>query len=343
MSHDRGSSDPLPFIQLDRSARAKASMLAQQIGIAPQHTMGSIIDFWYLCGDPRELERLLLSGVESVVLTPAEVSIRFKLASGGEEVEPWLLASVGFLEEVEGGNYRVRGMSRFFAPVKKRIANRERAKVAGLASAKSRKERFGSAQPKLTASSGVASSLVRAEFEECSNEAPNEPEPTPNKRRTKLEQPSEQTPNSAQPRGHRSESSLEAFKPDPTENLIAAAAASPAGLAAAAVEISGPLIQVDIEPPELDGSDESAGAFFDFWARTRRECFPTSISEMRPRGLEDWHAKAHAEVGAEALMASARAYFASPFGQKRGCTLSLFMSDGVWRKVPVEAPVRRRL
>ncbi len=157
---ENGNSDPLPYTQVDRAVKPKAALLAGAVGISPQHAMGSLVEFWDLCGDPRELERLVADGKHEVMLTVPEVVNRFKLASG-VMIDPSLLVSLGLLEH-RGDVFRVRGMSRYFAPIESRVALREKARAGGLASAAARKAKNGTAQPEksLPLGSGLARTLV---------------------------------------------------------------------------------------------------------------------------------------------------------------------------------------
>lgn len=120
----QGSSDPFPFLQVDRSAKQPAAMLALLIKVEPQHALGTLIWFWELCGSPRELEKLVISGVEEVVLPRDKIVQLFRLASGGYAVEPDDLVPMELLEPRGEGLYRVRGMSRYFNPIKSRIQGR---------------------------------------------------------------------------------------------------------------------------------------------------------------------------------------------------------------------------
>lgn len=129
--NNQTNSDPLPFTQVDRAVKPKVALLAAAVGISPQHALGSLVEFWDLNGDPRELERLVAKGVTEVLLTPAEVGVRFRLASG-VDVDPCLLASLGLLEH-RGDVFRVRGMSRYFQPIERRVQAREAARLGGLA------------------------------------------------------------------------------------------------------------------------------------------------------------------------------------------------------------------
>lgn len=138
-------SDPLPFMQLDRSAKAKAAMLAGATDLTFQHALGSLISFWDMNGDPREIERLLDAGETAIVLDGPELALRFKIASG-KDVDPSVIARCGFAEPV-GDKYRVRGMSRFFEPIQKRRQARSAASAGGKASVEARRAKTGSARP----------------------------------------------------------------------------------------------------------------------------------------------------------------------------------------------------
>lgn len=145
MSRADRDSDALPFTQVDRAVKAKAAVLASAIGINYQQALGSLIEFWDLNGDPRELEKLVANDVHEVVLDGPEVALRFKIASG-QNVDVQVLTRTGFLEPI-GDRFRVRGMSRYFRPVEKRIMRRRLGSIGGLASAEARKTKNGSARP----------------------------------------------------------------------------------------------------------------------------------------------------------------------------------------------------
>jgi len=168
----QSSSDPLPYVQVDRAVEPTAALLAGHMKVTPQHAIGSLVGFWKLCGDPRELERIVeatTAGQEpEVVLTAEDVALRFQLASD-VRVEPVVLARLGLLEE-RGMNhhgaltYRVRGMSRFFEPVVRRLVKRSIGKTGGKASAEARKAASGTAQPfgaRSDAGSDSASELLK--------------------------------------------------------------------------------------------------------------------------------------------------------------------------------------
>lgn len=146
---DQRSSDPIPFLQLDRATTAGATRLANALGLTTQHTVGSLVDFWWQCSDPRDLEKVIAStpkGQEPELILPREtIELRFKLSSNAE-CSADLLASLGFLEARENG-YRVRGMSRQFGVIAARLRCSEAGKAGGKASAKARKEALGTAQP----------------------------------------------------------------------------------------------------------------------------------------------------------------------------------------------------
>jgi hypothetical protein len=115
----------------------------------------------------------------------------------GHEIDPDDLASLGLLEPRPDG-YRVRGMSRFFEPIQKRLEKRDAAKNAGKASAKARVIKLGTAQPApvptaperpkpdpapsvdVPPPSGISSKDVRQLFERLSNDSRTAPEPAPN-------------------------------------------------------------------------------------------------------------------------------------------------------------------
>lgn len=145
MTPKRGqrSSDPLPYVQVDRAVKTKAASLAAELKVTTQHAMGALVDFWELCGDPRELERLALAGVEEVVLHRDEVARRFKLASGGYTIDPADLAALGLLEVRPADEFRVRGMSRYFKPIRRRLHARGIAVAGGKARAEGARDGDG--------------------------------------------------------------------------------------------------------------------------------------------------------------------------------------------------------
>ncbi len=160
-------SDPLPYSQIDRSVKPKAALLAGALGVTTQHALGSLVEFWDLCGDPRQLEKLLTDGATAVVLERAEVVRRMQLASG-KTADADQLASLGLLEPVGADRFRVRGMSRYLAPIRSRLISREKGRAGGLASAAARKAKNGTAQPakSLVSGSRPASILVQPDFEQ---------------------------------------------------------------------------------------------------------------------------------------------------------------------------------
>ncbi len=123
------SSDPLPFTQIDRAVKPKAATLAGAIGVSPQHAIGSLVEFWDLCGDQRDIAKLIQDGKTEVVLSGPDVSMRFALASG-KTIAPEMLVAIGLLEP-RGADYRVRGMSRYFRPIKRKIQLREAGSIGG--------------------------------------------------------------------------------------------------------------------------------------------------------------------------------------------------------------------
>lgn len=149
MSKRQASSDPLPYVQVDRAVKPKATLLATLLGVTPQHATGSLVEFWELCGDPRELEAIALKTAPdqepAVVLQAADLRLRFRLASG-HDIEPSMLARLGLVEPRDG-LFRVRGMSRYFEPIRRRIQAREAAAKGGKASVEKRRQAGGTAQP----------------------------------------------------------------------------------------------------------------------------------------------------------------------------------------------------
>jgi hypothetical protein len=129
----QANSDPLPYVQVDRAVKPRAALLAGTLGVTTQHALGSLVEWWDLNGDPRELERIVEAtpdGTEpAVVVTREDAAMRFRLASG-KDVEPITLVHLGLLEPV-GEKFRVRGMSRYFAPVEARIRARQAASAGG--------------------------------------------------------------------------------------------------------------------------------------------------------------------------------------------------------------------
>lgn len=157
--NDQQNSDPLPYTQVDRAVKPKAALLAGYLGVTVQHALGSLVEFWDLCGDPREIERLVAAGQHEIILTAAEVQTRFAMAAG-KPADVSALASLGLLEPKGGDAYRVRGMSRYFTPVERRVQARQAASAGGKASARARKERTGTAQPRSEAGSESGSSAA---------------------------------------------------------------------------------------------------------------------------------------------------------------------------------------
>lgn len=191
MSNDQRDSDQLPYVQFDRSAKPKAALLAQHLGVTLQHAIGSMIEFWDLASDPRQLEAQLRANKRAVVLDDKSVRLRFRLASG-HDIDPAVLETLGLLERTSEG-YRVRGMSRQLGVVERRLQAREAAGVGGKRSAQVRKERLGTAQPR----SSLASNPVRQPLERTASAPEATPEAT-------AEATPEATPNT-EDRGQRSE------------------------------------------------------------------------------------------------------------------------------------------
>lgn len=181
-AHRQSDSDPLPYVQVDRAVKPRAALLAGALGVTTQHALGSLVEWWDLNGDPRELERIVEAtpdgATPAVVVTREDAALRFRLASG-KDVEPVTLVHLGLLEPV-GEGFRVRGMSRYFAPVEARIRARRAASVGGKASAESRRKSVGTAQPRSAARSESASESAQATVEAT-------PEATPKRARSGAE------------------------------------------------------------------------------------------------------------------------------------------------------------
>lgn len=143
MIGNREDSDPFPFIQIHRTAKHKAVLLAPVLKTTYQHARGSLDEFWELCSDPRVLQRIIETtpaGVEpALVLSADAVLSRFELASG-VRVELAPLVAVGILEP-QGDAYRVRGMSRQFRTLQNRKARAENGAKGGVKSAERRTSR----------------------------------------------------------------------------------------------------------------------------------------------------------------------------------------------------------
>lgn len=189
MSKEQSDSDLLPYREVDRALKAKLPLLAgamsakqpEQPPVTTQHALGSLLEFWDLCADPRDLERIAAEALAAqkspeLVLSGDEIARLFRLASG-KNVEPVDLVALRFLEPRERDTYRVRGMSRDFKPIVKRLRNREIAALGGKASAAKRLADKGTAQP--TGGKGF-----RTRSESSSGGAQPEPSPEPKRNRT---------------------------------------------------------------------------------------------------------------------------------------------------------------
>jgi hypothetical protein len=165
MSKEQGNGDPLPYREVDRSLKPKLPHLAglmqriedarktrDRARVTTQHALGSLIDFWDLCADPRELEAIAKEATDrnatpERVLSKDDVERLFEIASGYRVAASDLVA-LRLLEPRGSDMYRVRGMSRDFKPIVKRLVNRKNAAEGGKKSAESRAAAHGTAQPK---------------------------------------------------------------------------------------------------------------------------------------------------------------------------------------------------
>lgn len=200
MSKEQSDSDLLPYREVDRALKSKLPLLAgamsaaqspDQPAVTTQHALGSLLEFWDLCADPRELERVAAAALAAqqtpeLVLPREEVVRKFRLASG-KNVEPIDLVTLRFLEPRPQDAFRVRGMSRDFKPIMKRLRNRELAALGGKASAAKRLADKGTAQP--TGGKGF-----RSRSESRSGDAQPEPSPEPKRNRTDNGSGSEPSP-----------------------------------------------------------------------------------------------------------------------------------------------------
>lgn len=158
----QASSDPLPYVQVDRAVKPKAGQLAGVLKVSRLHALGALVEFWELCGEPRELERLVQEGRREVVLPAEEIARRFRLASDGLEVDPADLVALGLLASRPEG-FKVCGMSRYFAPIERRLAVRASAVAGGRARAaagRGANGRFATAQDDGPAAGSLAGEPV---------------------------------------------------------------------------------------------------------------------------------------------------------------------------------------
>lgn len=132
------SSDPLPFLQVDRAAIALAASVGRAFGISHQEALGGLVLFWGRCSDPRELEALVEEGKREVLLDGAALSRRLVLAFG-KDLDHELLVELQVLAADAGKGYRVRGMSRAFRAIDARKIAQAKGAAGGKKSAETRK------------------------------------------------------------------------------------------------------------------------------------------------------------------------------------------------------------
>lgn len=176
---EQADSDPLPYVQVDRAVRGRVGLLAGALGVTTQHALGALVEWWDLNGDPRALTEILeatAEGDEPAVLISAQAARDRFLLAAGKPCEPSILVHLGLLEPVADGAFRVRGMSRYFAPVQARAKARAAAANAGKASAEARRATSGTAQP--------VRGAVREPFDSRSGAVRTDAERPPNARRT---------------------------------------------------------------------------------------------------------------------------------------------------------------
>jgi hypothetical protein len=296
------SSDPLPYTQVDRAVKAKACLLAGRLGVSSQHALGSLVEFWDLNGDPRQLEQLLLEGKDEVLLPGDEVRHRFLLASG-KEMDPKDLVAFGLLDEKSPNVFRVRGMSRFFEPIRARIRSRLKASAAGKASAEARKAKLGTSQPCSTSSSEPSSNQVRAKFEPSSAQV----ELPPNSART--------PPN---PSVHRTSDSVHLLEEEAT---------------AAPTPPHKPDAQLLARTPKAPEDRFANGAAFFAWVQTLRvESEYLTEPAPHPSQLSKWWTEVGLETNGNyaGLEKALYAFGKDPFWDKKQMPFPGFMKH--WRK-----------
>lgn len=270
------SSDPMPYVQVDRAVKPKATLLASALGVTTQHALGSLIEWWELCGDPRELEKIVASTPPGeqpkVVLKGDDASMRFLLASG-KTIEPVLLVRLGLLEELPDG-YRVRGMSRQFEPIQRRMTARAAAVAGGIASADARRKANGTAQP-IGGKGSKARSESRSTDAQPNSEA--QPKREPNRNGTDDRSGTEADPT---PRGQRS-------------------------------AVRDHLLEEEGKKP-ASAADFTGEAFF-AWAQDRR-AEAGFVRDRPPPGLGAWFSRALSETNGdlERLRAGWRAFTVDP-------------------------------
>lgn len=188
---EQANSDPWPFLVVDRAVEPAVSLLSTRLGVTPQHARGGLVGFWGNCADPRDLERLFAAGKREVVFSKAEVTRRFALAMAVDvsKVDAEDLAVLRLLERLpDTDTFRVRGMSRYFEPLERRLQFRAAASAGGKASAKARKAKFGTAQPRSangsasasSHASGVASETLRRKARRARSDLRSDAEAPPN-------------------------------------------------------------------------------------------------------------------------------------------------------------------
>lgn len=177
MSKEQSDGDLLPYREVDRTLKPKLPLLAGVMGVTPQHALGSLIEFWDMCADPRELESIAslaitMNQTPEVVLAKDDLELKFEIASG-KKVEAIKLVALRLLEPRPNDTFRVRGMSRDFKPIVKRLVNKKNAAEGGRKSAETRAAAHGTAQPKGGKGSKDASA-AGSEVAQALTEAPTE-------------------------------------------------------------------------------------------------------------------------------------------------------------------------
>ena len=283
----QNNSDLLPYREVDRALKPKLPLLAGVMCVTPQHALGSLLEWWDLCADPRELERIAAEALAkneepAVVLTADDVAMRFELASG-KRVEPIKLVMLGFLEQRGENAYRVRGMSRDFKPIVRRLANRDAASKGGKKSAEVRAAAHGTAQPQGGKGSKPAP-VAASSAAQATNEA--QPNQEPKRDRSESRSASEAERNSSGQRSAVSDTSS-------LRSEVCGADAPATHAKAPGPEVD--LVDADTPPDIADGANG-------FWRRaqeTRVELGAVRERPPHPRGLGTWWSLALSEVGGD--------------------------------------------
>ncbi|PZR07061.1 MAG: hypothetical protein DI536_28815 [Archangium gephyra] len=317
------SSDPLPYVQVDRAVRTSVvAPLAGVMNVTPQHVLGSLVQWWEMCGRPADLERIVNetpAGTEpSVVLAEDTVRRRFHLASG-HQVDPALLVELGLLEPAKSADdgapmFRVRGMSRYFGPIKRRLQAREAAKLGGRARASAAREggRFASKAPETRVS------------------AP-QPNHQPNASRPPADAPPGVQP-SDQHSGQRSADRSTSLSYESDVGADAPRSAAP-----------GPEVPLVDEQTAPDVAEGARGFWSAFQELRKRALGAVREKEPHPRSLGNWWSHALSEVGGDErrLWRAAELFVVDKHWRSQGAPWAGFAGpSGQWEQFATRASIK---